>query len=131
MEETIKQKPNGKKKILLAEDDKINQLLFSHLLRDVADELVMVDDGAEAIRQFEQDRDFNLVLMDIKMPVIDGYEATRRILDLDPAAKVVALTAYAFEFEKDQALLQGFVDYVSKPVRRETLIETIFRHLDD
>ncbi|MFV0266752.1 MAG: response regulator [Draconibacterium sp.] len=80
MEEPIKEKAIGNRRILVAEDDKINQRLFFYLLKDVADELIFADDGAEAIKRYTEDGNFGLVLMDIKMPVMDGYEATRKIL---------------------------------------------------
>ncbi|MFV0589987.1 MAG: response regulator [Draconibacterium sp.] len=129
MEESVKEKAVQRRRILVAEDDKINQRLFFYLLKDVADELIFADDGSEAIKKYTNDGDFGLVLMDIKMPVMDGYEATRKILDYDPDAKIVALSAYAFEHEKDKALGKGFVEYITKPVQRETLLETIKKYI--
>lgn len=128
MEEPMKEKTIGIKRILVAEDDKINQRLFFYLLKDVVDELVFADDGADAIKRYIEEGRFGLVLMDIKMPVMDGYEATRKILDHDPGAKIVALSAYAFEHEKNKALNEGFVDYITKPVQRERLLETINKY---
>lgn len=131
MEEPIKEKAIGNRRILVAEDDKINQRLFFYLLKDVADELIFADDGAEAIKRYTEDGNFGLVLMDIKMPVMDGYEATRKILGHDPAAKVVALSAYAFEHEKNKAIDEGFVDYITKPVQREKLLETVEKYFEE
>ncbi|MCK3683891.1 response regulator [Maribellus sp. YY47] len=129
MEESIKDKANRSRRILVAEDDKINQRLFFYLLKDVADELIFADDGAEAFRKYTEGGDFGLVLMDIKMPVMDGYEATRKILDHDPAAKVVALSAYAFEHEQNKAIAEGFIDYITKPVQRERLLDAVEKYL--
>lgn len=129
MEEPIQEKTIGNRRILVAEDDKINQRLFFYLLKDVVDELIFANDGADAIKRYTEDGGFGLVLMDIKMPVMDGYEATRKILDHDPKAKIVALSAYAFEHEKNKALDEGFVDYITKPVQRERLLEAVEKYL--
>jgi two-component system cell cycle response regulator DivK len=71
----------------------------------------------------------NLVLMDIRMPEIDGYECTRIIKEKDPGIPVIAQTAYAMSGERDQSMEAGCDDYISKPIQVKSLIETIGRHL--
>jgi CheY-like chemotaxis protein len=72
----------------------------------------------------------SLVLMDIKMPVINGYEATLSIKSSHPDLPVIALTAYTLNYEKAQVLKAGFDDYISKPISKESLLEKIAIYLN-
>lgn len=129
MENPIKEKSNKGLKILLAEDDKINQRLFSYMLKDASEELIIVDNGEEALETYKNTPNIDLVLMDIKMPGMDGYEATRRIKAYDKEARIIALSAFALEHEKQKAIEGGFCDYVSKPVSKQALLGTIDKYL--
>jgi len=84
-------------------------------------------DGKQAVELFKQNMDIQLILMDIKMPEMDGIEATSQIRQLDEGKKVIiiAQTAYAMAYQKDQILNSGFDDYIEKPINANRLIKLI------
>lgn len=117
-----------KLRILLAEDDQINQKLFSYMLNDIADELLIASTGIEAINLHKEHSDIDLILMDLKMPEMDGYEAVRNIRESDKEVKIFALSAFAPETQKAAANGSDFNDYVSKPIRKADLLKIIGKH---
>lgn len=106
-------------RILVAEDNASNYKLVEVLLRRNY-ELVHAVNGAEAVELFRTGG-ADLVLMDINMPVMDGYEAFRRIREISPRVPVIALTAYAFETDRRRMLDAGFDDCLAKPLRADEL----------
>ena len=106
-------------RVLVAEDNPSNYKLVEVLLRRDYD-LVHAVNGAEAVELFRT-QGADLVLMDINMPVMDGYEAFRLIRELSPAVPVIALTAYAFETDRRRMFDAGFDDCLAKPLRADEL----------
>ncbi|HLY56822.1 MAG TPA: response regulator, partial [Stellaceae bacterium] len=106
-------------RILLAEDNAINRRVVLAWLGKDEHEIVVVDNGFEAVEAVKA-RDFDVVLMDVRMPVLDGVEATKRIRDL-PAPKcdirIIALTAHAMTGVREKLLAEGFDDFLSKPIQ--------------
>ncbi|KJF44634.1 hypothetical protein LH29_04000 [Draconibacterium sediminis] len=117
-----------KLRILLAEDDQINQKLFSYMLNDIAEELLIASTGVEAINMHKEHSDIDLILMDLKMPEMDGYEAVKNIRELDKEIKIFALSAFAPETQKAASNGNDFNDYVSKPIRKADLLKIIGKH---
>ena len=116
--------------ILIAEDDDLNFRLVSEALRRTNIEIVRAKDGNETISLFSKHSDrLDLVLMDIRMPEIDGYECTRMIKEKSPGMPVIAQTAYAMSGERQQSMQAGCDDYISKPMNMETLILKMGRFL--
>lgn len=114
-------------RILVAEDNPSNYKLVEVLLRrDYT--LLHAWDGAEAVELFRT-RGADLVLMDISMPVMDGYEAFARIRELAPSLPIIALTAYAFEADRQRMFDAGFDDCLAKPLRADVLRTKIARLL--
>jgi PAS domain S-box-containing protein len=113
-------------KILLAEDNRINQMVAMGLLQKLGYAADLATNGAEVLAKLET-RSYELVLMDCQMPEMDGYEATQRIRQLPPERqpRVVAMTANALRGENDRCLAAGMDDYISKPVRIDVLREVI------
>jgi CheY-like chemotaxis protein len=111
-----------KKLILIAEDDKASSQYLSEILLDEGFDLLFASTGMEALEQCRKHPDIDLVLMDIKMPEMDGERATREIKALYPGLPVIAQTAYAFNEERIAILQSGFDDYIAKPVIKEDLI---------
>ena len=72
---------------------------------------------------------YDVVLMDIQMPEMDGYEATRRILELAPDLPVIGQTAYALREEREQCLAAGMVDHIAKPIDLDALVELVNKHV--
>ena len=121
--------PSRPLSILLAEDDEDSRVLIAAFLKPEGHRLVTAADGAEALRRFEEER-FDLVLMDMQMPRLDGYDATRRIRRLErlagcPRTPVVALTAHALEEDRRRTLEAGCDGHLSKPIHRAELFEEI------
>ncbi len=107
--------------ILVAEDNEINQRLLKHLLERWEYRFTIVSNGKELLNLL-QSQSFDLVLMDIQMPELDGYAATRVIREeLKLELPVIAMTAHAMTGEKEKCLKQGMNDYISKPLREEEL----------
>jgi CheY-like chemotaxis protein len=113
-------------RILLVEDAEDNRLLISTILQRAGAETATCINGEEALSEIE--RGFDLVLMDIQMPKMDGMEATQRLREGGHRLPIVALTAHAMRGERERCLSHGFTDYVTKPVHRKTLIERIAFH---
>jgi CheY-like chemotaxis protein/HPt (histidine-containing phosphotransfer) domain-containing protein len=118
-------------RILLSEDTEDNRLLMEHYLRDEPVQLRIAVNGQEALDAIQQGEQFDLILMDINMPVMDGYTATRLIRAWQHAkgspTPIVALSADAMREAVSASLEAGCVAHVAKPVDRETLLKTIRR----
>ncbi|HYI08815.1 MAG TPA: response regulator [Thermoanaerobaculia bacterium] len=110
-------------RVLVVEDNSVNQLVALGQLQKLGHECVVAGNGREAIEAIRDGR-FDLVLMDCQMPDMDGYEATRRIRQMDPSLAgipVVAITAHALPGEREKCLAAGMNDYLAKPVSIEQL----------
>ncbi|WP_223463858.1 MULTISPECIES: hybrid sensor histidine kinase/response regulator [unclassified Pseudomonas] len=116
------QSPPRRGRVLLVEDNPVNQLVAKGMLGKLGCEVTTAAHGAEALDQLEQ-REFDLVLMDCNMPVMDGYEASRQIRRSGrwPHLPIVALTANAMSEERERCRAAGMSDYLAKPFRREEL----------
>ena len=110
------------KKILIAEDEKINRMYLEIILKDLPIQIYWARNGLEAVEIFSENRDINLVLMDIKMPLMDGEEAMQKILAWKPGTRIVAQTANALSSDREKYLESGFVDHISKPIDKTQLI---------
>jgi CheY-like chemotaxis protein len=111
--------------ILIAEDEFYNYLLLKALLTSSKISLLHAANGYEAVDLFRQKPEIDLVLMDIKMPIMDGIAAFDEIRKIRSDIPVIAQTAYALEQEKNQFLERGFNDYIAKPIRKDELLEKI------
>lgn len=116
-------------KILIAEDEVSIFQFLSIILGKRNYQILHAVDGSEAITLFKNNPNINLILMDIKMPIMDGYKATQVIRDLDPAIPIIAITAYAMAGDREKALGAGCTDYLAKPLRREDLLKKIDQYL--
>ena len=117
------------KKILIAEDEEINFLYLFELLRPTGIEIIRAENGEEAIDFYNTNKDIRLILMDVKMPVIDGYEATKHIRQTDKEIPIIALTAYALEEDKQRAVEAGCTLHLSKPILPEILFDALKRYI--
>ncbi|UZR99017.1 ATP-binding protein [Chondrinema litorale] len=122
-----------KKKILLAEDYEGNIIVVIYFLQHIGYETFVVKNGLEAIDKLKEDQ-FDLVLMDVQMPVMDGYEATRTIREMQKKKEVdkcpiIGMTAHAFQEDSNKCIEAGMDDYITKPFSYEELDRLITKYL--
>ncbi|MEN8683731.1 ATP-binding protein [Marivita sp.] len=114
-------------KVLLAEDNRTNQLVFRKMVGRLDIDLRTANDGFEAFEAFQNDRP-DVIFMDISMPGMDGKEATARIRALEgegPHVPIVAVTAHALDGDREMVIAAGLTDYLTKPLRKDALIEKL------
>jgi PAS domain S-box-containing protein len=114
--------------ILLVEDEEINYIFIREVFLGQPVNLIYASNGIEAVELCKLHPEIDIILMDIKMPLLNGYEATHEIKQFRPEVPIIALTAYAMKEDKDLALSKGFSDYLAKPVRSGELINCIKRN---
>jgi signal transduction histidine kinase/CheY-like chemotaxis protein len=122
---------NRKVNILVVEDDAISASYLQIVLEKYCDNFYSVRTGQEAINILKKHSNIDLVLMDIKLPVMDGYETTRKIREFNQRVKIIAQTAYAFKRDRNKAIDAGCDDYITKPLARNKLLKIINKQLDN
>jgi CheY-like chemotaxis protein len=107
-------------------------LLFTvYTLQKISYEVLHAKTGVEAIAACRNNPDLDLVLMDIKMPDMDGYEATHQIRQFNTDIIIIAQTAYAFSGDREKAIEAGCNDYISKPIKKAELMELIQKYFNN
>ncbi|RKS01971.1 ATP-binding protein [Flavobacterium sp. 102] len=117
------------KLILIAEDDNINFLLFQKMMQHKNYEIIRAINGREAVEICLGNPNIDLVLMDIKMPIMTGFEAIEQIQPMRPNLPIIAQTAYSSSEDKAKIEEAGFTDYITKPLDRERLFELLTKYL--
>jgi len=120
---------NSTIKILIAEDDDISYSLLQVYLSNDNYEVLRAANGKQTIEMFKKDPNISLILMDLKMPVLDGYDATREIKKINSKVPIIAQSAYALSGNSQKAIDAGCDDYVTKPINKEELLDKIKRNL--
>ena len=118
------------KTILVVDDTPTNFMLIKTALRSTGLQIIWAKNGLEAIEICDTDPNIELVLMDIRMPVMDGYEASERIRKIRPDLPIIAQTSYAMQGDKEQSLMAGCTDYISKPLNLDNLKAIITKYLN-
>jgi len=114
-------------RILLVEDNQINQEIITGLLENSTIQLDIASNGKEAIEKFKSNR-YTLILMDIQMPIMDGYQATKIIRKEDKKIPIIAITANAMKEDIKKSKRYGMNSHINKPIEVEELYETILRY---
>ncbi len=117
--------------VFVAEDNEVNRLVLEEILAIEGARLSCVANGREAFDRLQQDgvTSYDVVLTDVQMPVMDGYELARRVGELAPALPVIGLTAHALPDERSRCLAAGMVEHLAKPVDIDVLVAAILRHV--
>lgn len=116
-------------RVLVAEDNRINQMLVMKVLKKQGFETALAENGQVALEKYQQ-TDFDIILMDLQMPVMDGYEAAQQIRLMDNAKNgipIIALSAHTFQGEYERCMAMGINDFISKPFEREELYSKILQ----
>jgi len=117
------------KTILIAEDEEANFLYLKTALCRTGVKIIRAKTGKEAVEMVKENECIDLVLMDIKMPEMNGIDATKEIKALNNNIKVIAQTAYAMEEDKISYFNAGCIDYLEKPIKRDLLLTVISKHI--
>lgn len=117
------------KTILIAEDDELSRYFFEKALKKTRANLFFVNDGIKALEMIRENSEIDLVLMDIRLPKMDGIDATLKIKELNPELPVIIQTAYAIESAHDEAFKSGCDEFITKPIKIETLLSILRKHL--
>jgi CheY-like chemotaxis protein len=125
MEESI----SNKRKILIVEDDFSSKLYLNKVLERTGAVLLNAGDGGEALEILKSNADTDIILMDIQMPVIDGYTCTKMIRESGNKVIIIAQTAYGLSDDQDKMIAMGFNDFLIKPISQKSLLDKITYYL--
>ena len=117
--------------VLAVEDDELNRMVLREMLEYEGATVVLTENGQQALDRLEElgPASFDIAIMDVQMPVMDGYEATRHINSIAPSLPVIGLTAHAMVEERERCLAAGMVDHLTKPVDEDDLVAVLLQHL--
>ncbi len=117
-------------KVLIAEDDKLSAKLLTKLMASFCSKIIYAETGIEAIAACRENTDLQLILMDVQMPEMDGYEATIEIRKFNKDVVIIAQTAFVLSHDKVSAMNAGCTDYISKPINKEVLTGLILKYIN-
>ena len=123
----ISYKLKNKLKVLIVEDEIISEEFLTIISFDISSEILKAENGAEAVKICRENPGIDLIMMDIKMPVMDGYEATTKIREFNKDVIIIAQTAYVLENDREKALSAGCNDYISKPILKNQFLKIIHK----
>jgi len=124
----MKEDENIKLKILVVEDDPTSQKLLKKILERYTKEIIFAYNGQDAVEICRQNSDLDLILMDMRIPILTGFEATRKIREFNQEVIIIAQTAFGLAGDREKTIQAGCNDYISKPLNREKLIELINKY---
>ena len=114
-----------KLKVLIVEDDETSAKLVSIIVKEISNMILNATTGVQAIDQCRKNTDIDLVLMDVRMPEMDGYEAIRQIRKFNKEIIIIAQTAHGLTGDREKSLAAGANDYISKPIKKDELLKII------
>ena len=115
-------------KILIADDDETSEMFIMTAVKKISREVLIAITGVEAVEICRNNPDIDLVLMDIRMPEMNGYDAIRQIRKFNKDVIIIAQTAHALIGDREKAIEAGCNDYISKPIDSELLMDLIKKH---
>ena len=118
-------------KILIVEDDENSEMFITKVVGSMGKLVLIARNGLEAIDICMNNPDLDLILMDIKMPLMDGYEATRQIRTFNKDVVIISQTAFALTYDREKSMATGCNDYIAKPLNKSKLIELIKKHFQN
>jgi two-component system, cell cycle response regulator DivK len=119
----ISNKKENPIRVLVVEDDVVSRMLLNEILKDIGLQIVFARNGQEAVNLVKAEgASISFILMDLKMPIMNGFEATQIIRDMGFDKPIIAQTAYASKEDQEKVSSGGFDAYIAKPVKKETLL---------
>lgn len=118
------------KTILIAEDEPANFFYIQEVLKKTNASVLKAQNGLEAVQVMQENEHVDLVIMDLKMPVMNGYDATKKIREFNKEVPIISQTAYAMNEEKENALKTGLNDYITKPIKPEKLLAILNKYIN-
>ncbi len=115
----------------LAEDDKVSIIYLKAILENIDCEIIEAENGEQVLDLCKKYPDIELILMDIQMPLMDGYEATRKIREFNKDVHIIAQTAFALGGDREKALQAGCNEYIPKPIDREQLLHLLEQYISE
>jgi len=128
--EKVITKIEKKLKVLITEDDVISSMFITILLKNISKEVLKAKTGGNAVEICQNNPDIDLILMDIGLPDIDGYEATRQIRKFNKEVVIIAQTGYNFDSDREKAISAGCNEYMTKPIEEFTLMQLLKIHFN-
>jgi signal transduction histidine kinase/ActR/RegA family two-component response regulator len=116
-------------KILIAEDDEVSKMFITELINPFSEEIIYANSGTEAVQACQNNTGIDLVLMDVRLPEMNGYQATRQIREFNKDIIIIAQTAYGLSGDREKALEAGCNDYISKPINNKELVRLIEKYM--
>ncbi len=124
----VEKNPKKSAKILIVEDDDVSEFLITKALNVISKDILIAKTGLEAVEVCRNNPDIDLVFMDIKMPKLSGYDATKQIRQFNTEVIIIAQTAFGLSDSREKAIEAGCDDYISKPIIKSVLIELVKKH---
>ncbi len=121
---------NKNLKILIVEDDESSEMLLEIMVENITKKIIKAKTGLEAMEAYKNNPDIDLIMMDIQLPKMNGYEVTRQIRKLNKEVIIIAQTAYGFSDDKEKAIKAGCNDYISKPIKQDDLFVLIQKYFN-
>jgi CheY-like chemotaxis protein len=125
--ETVAEKTK-KLKVLIVDDDKISRMLLAKRFEVVSEDILCVSDGTDAVTTSQMNSDIDMIMMDINMSKMDGYEAVSQIRKFNTDVIIIAQTATDLSMEREKAIACGFNDFVLKPIKKDIFFDLIQKH---
>ena len=116
---------------MVAEDEKENFLLLQNILNKTNANILHATDGEKALKMIKNNNDIDVVLMDLRMPIMNGIQSAEEIRKINKDIPIIGITAYAYSVEKEKLLKSGFTDLVTKPLRSNQFISFLIKYIDD
>lgn len=120
--------PKEKARILVAEDEYVNQMVIGSVLKKFGLMHEFANDGEEVIQKLKENSDLNIILMDIQMPILDGFETTKKIREFNTDIPIIALSASVLEEDKEKCELAGMNGHLSKPINKEEIYKEFSKY---
>ncbi len=117
-------------KILIVEDDNVSQMLIDKTVKSISREVLIVATGVEAVETCRRNHDIDLILIDIQLPGLNGYEATQQIRQFNNDVVIIAQTAYGLSGDREKAIEAGCNDYIAKPIKKAKLLALVESYFD-